>query len=80
MTTVTTQPGGLGGWQSKDAHTAFLTLVAEVAFVLVAAWAADANPQLGMVIIAILVGLWMVWSVGNAPTIASWGRALGIGG
>jgi hypothetical protein len=69
-----------GGWQSSDAHTAFLTLLAEVAFVVVLAFLADANPGLGTVILVVLVGLWLVWAVGNPDTIKSWGKTLGIGG
>jgi hypothetical protein len=76
---MSTQPA-VGGWQSSDAHTAFLTLGAEVAFVFVLAVLADAFPEWGTVIVVLLLGLWLVWAMFNVSTIQSWGKALGIGG
>lgn len=75
---MSTQP--VSGWQSSDPHTAFLTLGAEVALIVVLSVIADASPQWGTVIVVLLVGLWLVWAMFNVSTIQSWGKTLGIGG
>jgi hypothetical protein len=68
-----------GGGSTSDAHKALLLLVGQVVFVMVLAFLAEWNPDVGSVIVALLLGLWLVWAIGNASKIQSVSKALGIG-
>lgn len=68
-----------GQGDPSKAHTALLSVGAQVLFVLVLAFLADWNADLGSVIVALLLGLWLVWAVGNASKIQEAGKFLGIG-
>jgi hypothetical protein len=69
-----------GEKQSRDAHVAFLAVIGQVLFVLVLAFLADLSPDLGTIIVALLLGLWLVWAVAHADKIKSAADMLGIKG
>jgi cell division protein FtsW (lipid II flippase) len=68
-----------GGSVSSNAHHALVALAAQVLFILVLAFLADWNPDLGTVIVALLLGLWMVWAIKNVDQITKLSHVFGIG-
>lgn len=49
-------------------------------FILLAAFLADQNPDLGKIFVAVIAGLALVWAVGHADDIRKLSSRVGLGG
>lgn len=62
-------------------HQAFLLLIGEVIGVLILSWLASMNDRLGVVIVAILAVLWLIWIMNNAGAggiVQQWASKVGL--
>jgi hypothetical protein len=59
-------------------HGILIAIIGQVLFVLILAMIADWSDEFGTIIIALLIGLWLVWAVGNADKISTVGKLLGV--
>lgn len=66
------------GDSKTEAHTAFVVVAMQIVFILLLSFLAEWSPDLGLIIVALLIGLWMVWAVMHADKINSASHLLGI--
>jgi hypothetical protein len=69
--------GAVNGSETGDsAHHAFVAIIGQLLFVLVLAFIADSSSELGAVIVALLIGLWLLWAFKHPDAITKLGSAL----
>ena len=59
-------------------HQAFLLFVGQVIGVFIAAWVAGVNENIGRVIVAIFVVLWLIWLMSRTDVLSAWGAKVGL--
>jgi len=62
-------------------HQAFLLLMGEVVGVLILSWIASMNDRLGIIIVAFLAVLWLIWIMHNAGSggiVQTWAAKVGL--
>lgn len=59
-------------------HTAFLLFVGQVIGVLIAAWVAGISDNIGKIVVAIFVVLWLIWLMSRTDVLTAWGKKIGL--
>jgi len=62
-------------------HQSFLLLMGEVIGVFILAWIASFSERLGMIVVAFLVVLWLIWIMNNAGAngvVQRWATKVGL--